>query len=417
MLMAAYRLATQLASPFLGLVLNARARRGKEDPARFDERRAMNLPVRPEGPLVWLHGASVGESQILFELGRRLLDARPDLHLLFTSQTLTSATLLAPRLGPRMQHAMAPVDTPSAAKRFIAHWRPCLAIFGEGEFWPNLIHEAQTSGARLALVNARMTEASARGWSRWRGLFRPMASAFDVMLAADPETAARLTALADRNVVLAGNLKSAAQPVAPDADALANLRTQFVAERRCLLAASTHEGEDALFLDAAANLQNTALIIAPRHPARGDEIEALIRARGLVLARRSRGDEANTGTQVLLADTMGEMGLWFALADAVYLGGGHAPGIGGHNPLEPLRLAKPIYSGPDVFNFASVMTELERLGLMRFVPDSQGLAAAFDHPMVPDPSAIDAYFENADVSMTTTLAALLPLLPKREASA
>lgn len=409
-----YRTLMWLVSPFLGSVLRARARQGKEDVLRTHERFARRFPPRLPGQLVWLHGASVGESLILLELGRRLIAARPGLMLVFTSQTLTSARLMGQILPDNAIHLMAPIDTPGAARRFLQHWRPDLCIFAEGEIWPNLVHEARRADARLALVNARMTEKSARGWLRFKGLFHALAGRFDVVLAADDDTARRLETLLGRAIRVSGNLKSALLPPEANPADLQRLKTEFIKDRRCLLAASTHPGEEALFLDAVAASHDTALIIAPRHPARGAEIEAMIRERRLSVARRSRGEAATARDRVLLADTMGEMGLWYRLADAVYLGGGHADGVGGHNPLEPVRLGKPVVTGPHVHNFAAMMSDLEQRGLIRTAPDATGVATALSSLPPPDGAALAGLAAEADRPMDITLAALLAILPVTE---
>jgi 3-deoxy-D-manno-octulosonic-acid transferase len=396
-----YRLATRLAAPALGLVLKARVNDGKEDILRLNERYARRLPPRRPGPLVWLHGASVGESRVLLELGKRLVAERPDLMLVFTSQTLTSARLMGKEIPASAIHAMAPLDTPMAARRFIQHWRPDLCIFAEGEIWPNLILEAGKAGARRALVNARMTEASATGWKRVNALFRILIGGFDVILAADPDTGARLEALLGRAVRVPGNLKSAQSPPEANATELTRLTASFVNGRRCFVAASTHPGEELLFLDAAERMTDAALILVPRHPDRGDEIADLLKARRLAFARRSKGEAPTPRDRALLADTMGEMGLWLRLADVVYLGGASAPDIGGHNPLEPVRLRRPVLTGPHAFNFAAMMEDLAARGLVRVVRDAGELAAGLAEP----PAMSDA-------PMLATLAALLPLIPR-----
>jgi len=407
-----YQLATRLAAPLLGFALNARANNGKEDILRLNERYAKRLPPRRPGPLVWLHGASVGESRVLLELGRRLIAARPGIMLVFTSQTQTSARLMGKELPENAIHAMAPLDTPMAARRFIQHWKPDLCIFAEGEIWPNLILEAGKAGARRALVNARMTDSSADGWTRFKDLFRTLIGSFDVILAADPDTGARLERLLGRAVRVPGNLKSAQSP--PDANPadLTRIATTFVNGRRCFVAASTHPGEEELFLDATDRFTDSALIIVPRHPERGDEIGDLLKSRRLPFARRSKGDVASPRDRVLLADTMGEMGVWLRLADVVYLGGGHAADVGGHNPLEPVRLRRPVLTGPSVFNFASMMADLEARGLVRTVIDSGDLAAGLASPPSVSETAVAALEADADAPMIATLEALLPLIPK-----
>ncbi|MFN4225483.1 MAG: 3-deoxy-D-manno-octulosonic acid transferase [Hyphomonas sp.] len=407
-----YQLATRAAAPVLGLMLQARASKGKEDFLRLNERLARRLPPRRPGPLVWLHGASVGESRVLLELGRRLIAERPGVLLLFTSQTLTSARLMGKEIPESAIHSMAPVDTPMAARRFMQHWRPDLCIFAEGEIWPNLITEAGRAGARRALVNARMTDESAKGWTRVKGLFRELIGGFDVVLAADAETGARLEGLLGRAVRVPGNLKSAQSPPAANPVEQARLSAAFINGRRCFVAASTHPGEEELFLDATERLTDAALIIVPRHPDRGDEIAMLLKSRRLPFARRSKGETAGPRDRVILADTMGEMGLWLRLADVVYLGGGHTEGVGGHNPLEPVRLRKPVLTGPHIFNFASMMADLSARGLVRTVTDAGDLAAGLTDPPIVHEQAVASLEAEADAPMLATLAALLPLIPR-----
>ncbi len=408
-----YRAATRLIGLAAGGILGRRVRDGKEEAARLNERHARRLPPRPDGTLVWLHGASVGESQMLFGLGMRLLAARPDLILLYTSQTQTSARLLADMLPERAVHQYAPLDTPGRARRFIAHWKPDLCIFGEGEIWPNLIYEAKRSGAAMAMVNARMTAKSLKGWRRWRGLLRHTLGQFDIILAADAQTASGLSGLLQRTIPCPGNLKSALPPPPANAAELAALRDNFVSGRKCYVAASTHAGEEELFLEAMA-ASDAALIIAPRHPERAGEITDLLNARGLDFVQRSLGQSPMQETHTLLADTLGEMGLWYRLADAVYLGGGHLQSVGGHNPLEPVRLGVPVVTGPHTHNFKSVMHELTQAGHVRIAETSADIARRLTSMQRLSDAQIQLVLHEADAPMTTTLDALLPLLPKPE---
>lgn len=400
-------------TPFLKPILHRRARRGKEDASRLNERFARDLPNRPPGPLLWLHSASIGESQIMLELARRLAERSPAISLLFTTQTLTSAQMVRTALPENAVHQMAPLDTPSIAHRFINHWTPDLCIFGEGEIWPNLIREAQRLGSPLALVNARMTTKSLRGWKRWQGFARQLLLPFDVILAADDKTASGLSAILGRAISTPGNLKTALPLPKADEGNLSSLASQFIAGRKCYVAASTHNGEEALFLNAMKDVEKAALVIAPRHPERGDEIEALAATAGLPTARRSNGKVATTRTRLLLADTIGEMGLWYRLADAVYLGGGHAPGVGGHNPLEPIRLGAPVVTGPDTHNFSAMMSELSAQDLLQVVPAEPGaLRDALTSGTKPSDAALQGLSANAEAPMNATLAALAPLLAR-----
>ena len=406
-----YRTATATLSPLVGSLLRQRVRRGREAQGRLNERHAQDLPPRPAGQLAWLHGASVGESLMLVELGRALLARHPQLSLLMTSQTQTSAALLADRLPARTIHQMAPVDTPAIARRFVSHWQPGLVIMAEGEIWPNLLAEADRAGAALALVNARMTRKTLDGWARWPDTARQVFSRFDLLLAADPSTAEGLSGLAGRKVACPGNLKTALPPPAAEPTQLETLRQDFVAGRTCLVAASTHPGEEELLLDALSGISpRPALILAPRHPERGDTLAELCRAAGYTTAQRSRGEPATGETDILLADTLGELGLWYALADLVYLGGGHGEGIGGHNPLEPVGLGRPVLTGPLVHNFETVMARLERDGALERVDAAalpRRLAEALSDGMAaPSRELLNALASEAQAPMLATLDAL-----------
>jgi 3-deoxy-D-manno-octulosonic-acid transferase len=258
-----------------------------------------------------------------------------------------------------------------------------------------------------------MTQKSAEGWQKVRGLFRQLVGRFDIVLAADLDTGQRLEGLLGRPVRAAGNLKSALPPPTANEVELTRIVTNFIAGRRCLLAASTHPGEEEIFLDAAAALdEDVALIIAPRHPERGEEIETLLKQRGLRHARRSKGVQPDKRDRVLLADTMGEMGIWLRAATAVYLGGGHAEGVGGHNPLEPIRLDRPVATGPRVHNFADLMASLEASGLVHTVADTAALSNFLRAPTPVPADALAALAAQSDEPMLLTLGALLPLLPK-----
>jgi len=351
--LALYGAATGLLEPFAPAVLRGRARRGKEDPGRLGERLGRAGAARPDGPLVWLHGVSVGEATSLLPLIAALRAARPDVALLVTSGTVTAAALLAQRLPAGVIHQFAPVDAPGAVRRFLDHWRPHLAVVVESELWPNLILAARARGVRLALLSARMTDASAEGWARWPGSARALTGAFDLVLPQDAATAARLARLG-ATVGPQLNLKLVGEPLPADEAELGRMRA-VVGGRKVVLAASTHPGEEALvaeaFRAAVPDPAEALLIVAPRHPDRGPEIAAALSA-----TRRAAG-EAPTGP-IHVADTLGELGLFFRLADVVVMGGGFVPGVGGHNPLEPARIGRPILTGPHVHNAAELYADL-----------------------------------------------------------
>lgn len=409
-----YGLFSRIIGLFSGRILAGRVRKGKEDPDRLHQRVARNLPDHPSGPVVWLHAASVGESLILLELGKRIQAARPNVFLLFTSQTLTSAETVQKNLPERALHQMAPLDTPGAAKRFVRHWKPELGIFAEGDIWPNLTKRAHKAGVPLAIVNARMTQKSLKGWRRWNRMAKRVFGRFDVILAADEQTSEGLNEILGPVVTSPGNLKSSLPPPGAEPMEIKRLLAGFKDQRHCFVAASTHEGEEELVLNAVEKMSEApALIIAPRHPERGDALERLIQSRGLSISRRSRGDPYSTETDVILADTLGEMGVWYRIADAIYLGGGHAKGVGGHNPLEPLKLGKSVITGAEVFNFADMMETLAGIGAVRVAEDAHALATLILEPCQMDHVALRDWLDHADHPMRETLEAIRHLLEPR----
>lgn len=377
-----YRAAMAALQPFAPGLLRSRAAKGKEDPARLQERLGHASAARPEGGLVWIHAISVGESQAVLPLIERLSLARPDLTLLVTCGTVTAAALLAKRLPAGAIHQYAPLDTPASARRFLGHWRPDLVVLVESEIWPNLILGAKQSGAKLALISARITQKTARGWARMSAGIRQVLAAFDLVLPQDEMSAERLAYFGvDTDGRL--NLKLAGEPLPADAGELAALK-KANGKRPVVLAASTHAGEEAIIVTPMLTaIRNEApdalLVIAPRHPDRlGDVLTDLGTGHGPV-AVRSRGDRITRQTQIYVADTLGEMGLFFRLADVVVMGGSFVPGVGGHNPMEPARLGAPVISGPQVFNAQEVydaMVEGERGAMIVETPGDLSMALA-----------------------------------------
>jgi 3-deoxy-D-manno-octulosonic-acid transferase len=347
--LAAYRLATTALAPAVPFFLRQRALRGKEDTARMRERLGYASVDRPEGPLIWIHGASVGEGVAALPLVDAFLKSGHT--VLVTTGTVTSAKLMAERLPGRAIHQYAPVDTPAAAKRFLAHWRPDAALFVESELWPNLLYRAGAQGVKLALVNGRMSERSFRGWRRAPRVAAALLSLFDICLAQDSQTANRLSLLGAPRVEVTGSLKADAPPLPADEGKLAVLK-QAVGNRPILLASSTHPGEDETILPAQdrlrADFPDLLTIIAPRHPERGADIAMLCGARPVV--RRSEGHVPTSDTQVYVADTIGELGLLYRLSPFAFIGGSLIP-HGGQNPLEPARLGCAVLTGPHTENF------------------------------------------------------------------
>lgn len=407
-----YRAATGLLEPIAPALLADRARKGKEDPARLSERLARAETARPDGPLVWLHGASVGESLSILPLVERLRAERPKVTVLVTSGTITSAALLAKRLPPGAIHQYIPVDAPGAARRFIAHWKPSLAVFVESELWPNLLLEAKASGARLALVSAKLSDRSFKSWSKRPDAARQLLAGFDLILAQDARAHERIEALGGK-VAGEADLKFGAAPLPADAPALAVERESF--PRPPLLIASTHPGEDEIVLDAVATLPDRPpVILAPRHVERGPAIVELAKARGLSAVLRSQ--EPGEIADVVVADTLGEMGLWFRLAGTSLIAGSLVPDIGGHNPLEAARLDCPAISGPFVENWNSAFAGLEGAGgVVMTTPEGlrAALAADLADPAVARERAARAraYVDARDHEARAGLSRILELVP------
>lgn len=379
MLEMLYRGLTRLSGPAVRLLLRRRLARGKEDAARLGERLGHPGRVRPAGRLVWIHAASVGESLAILPLVERLLAADAALHLLVTTGTVTSATLMAQRLpAPRAFHRYIPVDLPDAVDRFLAHWQPDLVLWIESEFWPNLLRGIRRRAIPAALVNARLSAKSFNQWQRVPATARRLLSPFRLALAQTETEAARLRALGLADVRAIGNLKYSARPLPADAETLAAWR-MALGERPVWCFASSHPGEEELAIAAHRQLlatQPTALLIlAPRHPARGDAVATLLQGAGLAYGRRSAGAVPEATQAVLLLDTLGELGLAFRLAPVSAIGGSFA-GLGGHNPIEPALLGSAVLYGPSMFNFAEMAAALEQADAAWPLPDAAALAPA-----------------------------------------
>ncbi len=379
--LALYRGATMLAAPAIRLYLQRRKSRGKEDRLRFPERMGRAAQPRPAETLLWIHAASIGESFSVLRLIERLLAERTNLKVLVTTGTVTSAALMAERLPAGAFHQYVPVDRLPWVRRFLDHWRPDLAVWVESEFWPNLITETVARGIPMVLLNARMSPGSFARWLRFKPVFQPLIAGFSLCLAQDEAEAHRLRELGVRNVKAAGNLKHAASPLPVDETQLANLRA-VIGGRPVWIAASTHDGEEAAAGTAHRTLRprhpGLLTIIAPRHPGRAETIAAMLRSNGLNVARRSLREPITPRTDIYLADTLGELGLFYRLAPVAFVGGSLVP-RGGQNVLEPARLGAAVLAGPHMENFQSIAEEMTAAGGMRRIEHADVLASAVGH--------------------------------------
>jgi 3-deoxy-D-manno-octulosonic-acid transferase len=354
-----YRFMSSVGAPLTSLLLAHRLTRGKELRERIGERRGDTSVERPPGPLVWLHGASVGELTSVLPLIERL-SAR-GLNVLVTSGTVTSSGVAAQRMPPGVVHQFMPLDVPKFVGRFLDRWRPQLALFVESDLWPNALVETARRKVPIVLINARLSERSFRRWQKLPGSIGHLLAHFDLCLAGTPPDAERLTQLGARKVFVSGNLKLDVPAPPADAAALAALKTA-VGGRPLIAAASTHPGEDELVVAAHRSLRTATpgllTLIAPRHPERGRSILALAHAAGLEAALRSEGALPRPSTDVYVVDTMGELGLVYRLAPVVFIGGSLVR-HGGQNPIEAAKLGAAILHGPHVWNFEELYAALD----------------------------------------------------------
>ena len=356
----AYRLISAAATPFTPLLLARRMRRGKEHRLRLPERRGVSGVERPPGPLVWLHGASVGELISVLPLIERIR-AR-EVNVLVTSGTVTSGGLAKQRLPRGVIHQFVPLDVPVFVRRFLDHWRPDLALFVESDLWPNMMIETSQRGVPMILVNGRLSENSFRRWRYLPVTIVNLLRRLDLCLARTPADAERLSELGAPHVVTTGDLKLDGPAPPADSAKLAAL-AGAIGGRPTIAAASTHAGEETAMIDAhrrlRANFPGLLTLIAPRHPERGAAVAEIARAGGLKTRLRSRGELPDATTDIYVADTVGELGLIYRLAPIVFVGGSLVK-HGGQNPIEPAKLGAAILHGPHVWNFAEIYAALDR---------------------------------------------------------
>ncbi|WP_407177032.1 3-deoxy-D-manno-octulosonic acid transferase [Bradyrhizobium sp. STM 3562] len=373
MTLRVYRKLSSVVVPLAPALINRRLRQGKEDPERIGERRGMSRDPRPAGPLIWIHGASVGEVLAAAALIERLRAL--DIRILVTSGTVTSAAIVAKRFPPDIIHQYVPYDSPRFVARFLNHWRPSLALFIESDLWPNIILQSAARRLPMVLINGRMSQRSFPRWRRVSGTISALLEKFDICLAQSRTDAERFSALGSRNVVVTGNLKL--DVPAPPADAVKLERlTAATRGRPIVVAASTHPGEEEILIETQRALgglfPQLLTVIAPRHPDRGPAIAQMIEAAGLKTALRSRQQLPDTATEIYVADTLGELGLFYRLAEIVFMGGSLVE-HGGQNPIEAVKLNAAIVHGPHVFNFTDVYEALDQAGGARTAADREAL--------------------------------------------
>lgn len=373
-----YRLATKLAAPVAPVLLAWRTRRGKEEPDRHAERYGIANAPRPSGFLVWFHAASVGEVNAALPVIDAMAKTRPDIRVLLTTATVTSARLARVRLPKGALHQYVPLDRTGYMRRFLDHWRPDIAVLVESEIWPNLVLETKARTIPLLLINGRMSMSSFKAWRRRPGMSRPIFSAFDLVLAQNDALAERFAQLGAPDSRDVGNLKADAPPPPVDEASKTEL-TEALSGRPVWLAASTHPGEDEV-IGTAHGLMKKALpglvtIVVPRHPERGAPVAEALRAQGLNVTLRSGGGLPDTGTDIYIADTIGELGLFYALTPVAFVGGSLVS-HGGQNPVEAIKLGTAVLTGPHHQNFADPYGALLKVGAAKEIADAESLAIA-----------------------------------------
>ena len=371
--------------------LTSRLLMGKEDPERLEERLGISLAERPTGNLIWFHAASVGESLSLVELIKRISSSQPDYNFLITTGTITSAKLILSRLPSNAVHQYIPVDTPRAVEKFLDRWRPSLAIWTESEFWPNLISFTSARDIPMILINARISEKSYRRWRFFKKSLKNLIEKFNYSLIQDEKTVKYFSkiGISSNNFELTGTLKEGSAALPHSEIEQVEISKQIL-NRPVWLAASTHEGEEKLIAAAHRHAskasQGLLLIIVPRHPERGLEIASILAKENFKICLRSKKDKISSDTQIYIADTLGELGLWYRVAPVSFVGGSFVP-IGGHNPFEPAALGSAILHGPYVENFKEIYNRLNVAGAAVKIEEASELGVKLIETLSPENAA------------------------------
>lgn len=379
----AYTLLWWLAMPLMFLYLRWRGRKQPEYRRHWRERLGW-APVLPPGPTVWLHAVSVGETRAAVPLVKAIRQRRPDVTILFSHTTPTGRATAAELFGADIRQTYLPYDAPGPVRRFLDRTRPGVAIIMETEIWPNLYAACRKRGIPAYLVNARLSEKSARGYGRFSRLVRPALAGLSGLAAQTRADADRLAGLGAQSPVVVGNLKfDVGAP--PDCSERAQVMKNMFADRFVFLLASTREGEEQLLLDACLELgiPNLLLVLVPRHPQRFDEVAAMLESRGVEFARRSLGDTVTREVEVFLGDSMGEMAAYYLAADVAFVGGSLLP-LGGQNLIEAADMGCPVVIGPHTWNFLDAADQAVACGAALRVQDVEELARTverlYQHP-------------------------------------
>ena len=370
-----------IASPLYHILQGMRLLRGKEIATRRRERFGITNIERPAGRLVWFNAASIGESLALLDLIGAVLAEADDIHVIVTTQSMTSARLLGELLPRRAIHQFVPYDTQRAVNRYLSHWRPDVAVWAESELWPRMLRETALREIPMLLINARLSQRTLAAFHRWPDVAVGLLKHFDRILVQEETLIPILKGLdlPSKNLEVVGSLKEDRSPLEASQEKVASM-TALLRERARWLAASTHAGEETALVAAherafGRGSDAPLMLIAPRHPQRGPEIKRILQTRGWRVGLRSNGDQPTADTEIYIADTLGEMGLWYRLSPIAFLGGSLVP-MGGHNPFEPVKLDCAVIHGAEVSNFAEIYQRLDNCGGALFANSVDEVAQA-----------------------------------------
>ncbi len=414
-----YRMVGTVFRPLTRPYLQRRVDRGKEDETRLGERSGITNIPRPEGPLIWIHAASVGETTAVLPLAVRLLQDSPSKYILLTTGTVTSAAMVEQRAVPNLIHQYAPIDIAACVRAFLGHWKPDLALYVESELWPTMLEMLDEKNIPVVMVNGRMSDRSFRRWQSAPQTIRHLLGRFDLCIAQSEQDGARLSQLGVPNLMVSGNLKFDAPPPPVDLVALSDFNLR-VGSRPLWVAVSTHPGEEDMMADAhdiaRRNMPDLLTVIVPRHPERGDDITKNLNRRDFRIAQRSLNEPLEDDIDIYLADTLGELGLFCTAGHAVFMGGSLVS-HGGQNPIEPIKLGAAVIHGPHIHNFEAIYTALDRAAAAIVVKDSLELADAIRQMLAKPASRHRIARQSLEIvtrltgALEFTLKALRPFYP------
>tara|TARA_B100000676_G_C18035775_1_gene821700 strand:- start:316 stop:1611 length:1296 start_codon:yes stop_codon:yes gene_type:complete len=358
-----YRVLSYAAIPFISWFLQRRKSKKKEHPGRLKERFGYPSKIRPKGNIVWLHAASVGEAISALSLIKEIKKFYSSTQILITTGTVTSERIMAERLPSDVIHQFIPIDQPIWIKRFLSYWDPCLILWMESEFWPNFLTDIKKRKIPLILINARISQNSYKIWKRFPKTISRLMNCFILCMAQSERDANKLIKLGAKAVEVPGNLKYAAESLPADDSELTAL-WNAIGKRPIWIAASTHQGEEAIVADAhrflSSSYPNLLTIIIPRHPIRGNEIASSLSNQGFMTQLREERHSIEAKTEIYIANTIGELGLFYRLSPIAFVGGTLIP-HGGQNLLEAAKLDCAIIHGPSTDNFTTITKEMSKV--------------------------------------------------------